>query len=106
MMRDNPNQTWADTHDFNVHCPGLIDRFLYPRNASQRMRPAPMVPSVYPYQLLPLCRPAIERGEKVKATLPIRNVNRVAGTITGSELTRQRGAAGVEERQARHAGIP
>jgi glutamate synthase (ferredoxin) len=48
-------------------------------------------------QLLPLCRPAIERGEKVKATLPIRNVNRVAGTITGSELTRQRGAAGLPE---------
>jgi len=48
-------------------------------------------------QLLPMCRPAIERGEKVKATLPIRNVNRVAGTITGSELTRQRGAAGLPE---------
>ena len=48
-------------------------------------------------QLLPLCLPAIERGEKVKATLPIRNVNRVAGTITGSELTRQRGAAGLPE---------
>jgi glutamate synthase (ferredoxin) len=48
-------------------------------------------------QLLPLCRPAIERGEKVKATLPIRNVNRVVGTITGSELTRQRGAAGLPE---------
>lgn len=48
-------------------------------------------------QLLPLCLPAIERGEKVKATLPIRNVNRVVGTITGSELTRQRGAAGLPE---------
>ena len=48
-------------------------------------------------QLLPLCRPAIEHGEKVKATLAIRNVNRVVGTITGSELTRQRGAAGLPE---------
>ena len=47
--------------------------------------------------LLPLCKPAIERGEKVEATLPIRNVNRVVGTITGSEVTRKYGA----ERAAR-----
>src|SRR5262249_56924344 len=31
--------------------------------------------------ILPLCKPAIERGEKVDAKLPIRNVNRVVGTI-------------------------
>ena len=47
--------------------------------------------------LLELCRPAIERGEKVRAELPIRNVNRVVGTITGSEVTRRRGAAGLPE---------
>ena len=40
-------------------------------------------------QLLDLCKPAIERGEKVKATLPIRNINRVAGTIVGNEITKQ-----------------
>ena len=34
------------------------------------------------------CRPAIERGAPVRAELPIRNVNRVVGTITGSEITR------------------
>jgi glutamate synthase (ferredoxin) len=45
--------------------------------------------------LLPLCRPAIERGEKVSAELPIRNVNRVVGTITGSEITRKWGAVGL-----------
>ena len=38
--------------------------------------------------LLELCKPAIERGETVEAELPIRNVNRVVGTITGSEITR------------------
>jgi glutamate synthase (ferredoxin) len=48
-------------------------------------------------QLLELCKPAIERGEKVEAELPIRNVNRVAGTITGSEVTRKYGAAGLPE---------
>jgi glutamate synthase (ferredoxin) len=40
-------------------------------------------------RLLDLCRPAIERGEKVRATLPILNVNRVVGTILGSEITRR-----------------
>jgi glutamate synthase (ferredoxin) len=45
--------------------------------------------------ILELCRPALERGEPVKATLPIRNVNRVVGTITGSEITRRHGAKGL-----------
>ncbi len=47
--------------------------------------------------LLPLCEPAIERGEKVEADLPIRNVNRVVGTIVGSEITRRHGANGLPE---------
>jgi glutamate synthase domain-containing protein 3 len=47
--------------------------------------------------LLELCRPAIERGEQVVAELPIRNVNRVVGTITGSEVTRKWGAAGLPD---------
>jgi glutamate synthase (ferredoxin) len=45
--------------------------------------------------LLELARPALERGEKVDATLPIRNVNRVVGTMTGSELTRRHGPGGL-----------
>ncbi|MEI7958223.1 MAG: glutamate synthase-related protein, partial [Verrucomicrobiota bacterium] len=47
--------------------------------------------------LLDLCKPALERGEKVKATLPIRNVNRVTGTILGNEITKRYGAAGLPE---------
>ncbi len=47
--------------------------------------------------LLELCQPAIERGEKVSAQLPIRNTHRVVGTITGSELTRKHGAAGLPD---------
>jgi len=47
--------------------------------------------------LLDLCRPAIERREEVVAELPIRNVNRVVGTITGSEITRKYGAKGLPE---------
>jgi glutamate synthase (ferredoxin) len=45
--------------------------------------------------LMDLCRPAIERGEDVVAELPIRNVNRVTGTIVGSEITRRYGARGL-----------
>ncbi len=40
-------------------------------------------------KLLELCQPAIERGEKVTATLPITNVNRVVGTILGNEITKR-----------------
>jgi glutamate synthase (ferredoxin) len=47
--------------------------------------------------LLDICKPAIERGERVTAELPIRNVHRVVGTITGSEVTRKYGAAGLPE---------
>ena len=47
--------------------------------------------------LLVLCAPAIERGEKVVAELPVKNIHRVVGTITGSEVTRKYGAAGLPE---------
>jgi glutamate synthase (ferredoxin) len=47
--------------------------------------------------LLPLCRPALEDRTPVAAILPIRNVNRVVGTILGSEVTRRYGAAGLPE---------
>jgi glutamate synthase (ferredoxin) len=47
--------------------------------------------------LLGLCKPALERQEKVAAQVPIRNVNRVVGTIVGSEITRRHGAAGLPE---------
>ncbi|GAB4226696.1 MAG: glutamate synthase large subunit [Stanieria sp.] len=39
--------------------------------------------------LVDLCKPAIEKGEKIKATLPIRNTNRVVGTILGNEITKR-----------------
>ena len=47
--------------------------------------------------LLDLCKPAIERGEKIEAELPIRNIDRVAGTILGNEITRKHGAKGLPE---------
>ena len=47
--------------------------------------------------LLDLAVPALERREKVKATLDIRNTNRVVGTILGSEVTRRYGPQGLPE---------
>lgn len=48
-------------------------------------------------QLVPLAAPALERGEPVEISIPIRNVNRTVGTILGSELTRKYGAAGLPD---------
>ena len=48
-------------------------------------------------KLLEICKPAIEHGEKVRAKLPIINVNRVVGTITGSEITKKHGPNGLPE---------
>ncbi|MBK5276409.1 MAG: glutamate synthase subunit alpha, partial [Desulfuromonadales bacterium] len=48
-------------------------------------------------RLLEICKPAIERGEKVSAELPITNVDRVVGTIIGNEITRSHGAEGLPD---------
>ncbi|MBL0224201.1 MAG: glutamate synthase large subunit [Geobacteraceae bacterium] len=48
-------------------------------------------------RLLDICKPAIERGEKVSAELSITNVDRVTGTILGNEITRNHGAEGLPE---------
>ena len=45
--------------------------------------------------LLGVCQPAIQRGEKVTLSLPIRNVNRVVGAIVGYEITKRHGVAGL-----------
>ncbi len=47
--------------------------------------------------LLDLAAPALERREKVKASLAIGNTNRVVGTILGSEVTRRFGPVGLPE---------
>ena len=48
-------------------------------------------------KLLAICKPAIERGEKVRAELSIKNVDRVVGTIVGSEITKKHGPNGLPE---------
>ena len=48
-------------------------------------------------RLLEICEPAIERGERVHADLPIRNIHRVVGTITGGEITKKWGPNSLPE---------
>jgi glutamate synthase (NADPH) large chain len=48
-------------------------------------------------ELITLCAEALEHGEPVRASLPIRNVNRTVGTMLGSELTRRYGGAGLPD---------
>jgi glutamate synthase (ferredoxin) len=47
--------------------------------------------------LLKICEPAIEQGKKVHSRLPIKNVNRVVGTILGYEISKAHGMEGLPE---------
>ncbi|MDX1415312.1 MAG: glutamate synthase large subunit [Candidatus Promineifilaceae bacterium] len=47
--------------------------------------------------LLDLCHPALDVGEKIEATLPIRNTDRAVGTMVGSEISRRYGAQGLPD---------
>ena len=48
-------------------------------------------------QLLDLAKPAIEKGEKVRAELPIVNINRTVGTILSNEIAKKWGQEGLPE---------
>ena len=47
--------------------------------------------------LLELCRDALEVGKPVEAKFPIKNTNRVVGTILGHEVTKRYGGEGLPE---------
>src|SRR5437867_3589344 len=47
--------------------------------------------------LIPACRDAIERRQRVQLTLPIRNVHRTVGTMLGYEVTLRHGGAGLPD---------
>ncbi len=48
-------------------------------------------------ELLELCKPALEKGEKVEVNLKIVNTDRAVGTILGSHLTKKYGFDGLPE---------
>jgi glutamate synthase domain-containing protein 2/glutamate synthase domain-containing protein 1/glutamate synthase domain-containing protein 3 len=49
------------------------------------------------HQLIRLCAPALEHGQKVSLEMPIKNINRTVGTMLGSRLTRRHGGAGLPD---------
>ena len=48
-------------------------------------------------ELITQAGPALERGEKVEISLPIRNVHRTVGTMLGHQLTRRYGGEGLPD---------
>jgi len=48
-------------------------------------------------KLLDICKPALQKGEKVNAEMPIINTNRVVGTIVGNEISKKYGRDGLPE---------
>jgi glutamate synthase (NADPH) large chain len=48
-------------------------------------------------ELIPRCRKAIENKEPIEVSTAIRNINRVTGTMLGSEITKRYGAEGLPE---------
>ena len=47
--------------------------------------------------ILKKAQPAIQEGKSVEIDLPIVNINRVVGTITGADISRKYGAEGLPE---------
>jgi glutamate synthase (NADPH/NADH) large chain len=48
-------------------------------------------------KLIELCKPALEKGEKVTLDLPIRNVNRTVGTMLSSRVAKKYGLEGLPD---------
>src|SRR5690606_22972206 len=49
------------------------------------------------HRLIELAAPALERGEKVIIEMPIRNINRTAGTMLSGEVARRYGHTGLPD---------
>ncbi len=63
-----------------------------------RVQPPPAVlENALDWELVERARGAIERGERVRLELPIRNVNRCVGGILSSHIARAHGAQGLPE---------
>ncbi|MCC7145723.1 MAG: glutamate synthase large subunit [Phycisphaeraceae bacterium] len=49
------------------------------------------------HELIRLCRPALEKSEKVRLDLPIRNVHRTVGTMLSHQVSKRHGEQGLPE---------
>ena len=64
----------------------------------RRVEPPPAVlDDALDWELLRAAEPAIERGERVRASVPVRNRNRCVGGILSSHIARRHGADGLAE---------
>jgi len=75
-----------------LHVPGEID------DDAPRCRirpPEPVLWDSIDVDLLQLCRPAIERGERVRSERPIENKNRAVGGLLSGEIARRLGPEGL-----------
>ncbi|MFQ5991813.1 MAG: glutamate synthase large subunit, partial [Nitrospiraceae bacterium] len=67
-----------------------------PEIATYRVQPQDHgLSTILDNKLVELCKPAIERGEKVSLELPIRNTNRTTGTVLSSHIARRYGLEGL-----------
>jgi glutamate synthase (NADPH) large chain len=48
-------------------------------------------------ELIDICADALTSGQPVRASLPVRNINRTVGTMLGAEVTRRFGGAGLPD---------
>ena len=67
------------------------------RSATCRSRTTACEHSLDNRKLIELAKPAIERGEKVYAELPIKNTNRTVGTTLSGEIAKKYGYAGLPD---------
>jgi glutamate synthase (NADPH) large chain len=95
-IRKALNHLKADTIDFEkiLHRPKVAENVGIRHSMSQDHG---LERSLDKTILMDLCRPAIEHRETVEATLPIKNIHRVAGTMVGSEISKKYGSAGLPE---------
>jgi glutamate synthase domain-containing protein 3 len=71
---------------------------LPPGTPRRRVRDQePVLLDALDWDLIELAEAAIERGERVQLTRPVRNTNRCVGGLLSSRITRRRGASGLEE---------
>jgi glutamate synthase domain-containing protein 2/glutamate synthase domain-containing protein 1/glutamate synthase domain-containing protein 3 len=77
----------------------ILTHIELPEDAPRRrIEPPPAVlVDALDWELVRRCTGAIERGERVRVELPIRNVNRCVGGILSSHIARAHGAAGLPE---------
>ncbi|MBN1114164.1 MAG: glutamate synthase subunit alpha, partial [Oligoflexia bacterium] len=75
---------------YKLDSAGLGRRYIKARNYQFK-------PSMDQTKLIELCRPALEKGEKVEANLEIENTDRVVGTMLGGEISKKYGLKGLPE---------